>query len=177
MSNQDPWFFEVRAEAFVSLVLTKCNDVKILPYAGHDMGIDLLIDVLKNGKSSKRFFGAQLVPYMDLPSIHSADERVLGHTRNALRSDSFEAELPICAFVIGVRKPEGIYRWSVEPVVEDGQAVLRPCPVSRRDVEKSWQTLDDAGAARLIGQVNAWYDARNGGSAPRTRGQHSKMES
>jgi hypothetical protein len=103
---------------------------------------------------------------MDLPDIQHADERVLSH----LGRDPFEANLPICVFVVGVRKPEGIYRWVVEPVVEDGRALLH------RAVGANWQTLDDAGAARLIGQVNAWYDALNRGSTTKMRGRHSKRE-
>ncbi len=167
MAKQDPWFFEERAIAFASLVLTKHNDAAVRPYAGRDMAIDLLIEVLKDGKSTKRFFGAQLVAYMDLPDVRDADERVLSH----LGRDSFEAMLPICIFVIGVRKPEGIYRWSVGPVVEDGRALLH------RDVGANWQALDDAGAAHLIGQVNAWYDALNTNTTSKSRGRHSKTES
>jgi hypothetical protein len=167
MTKQDPWFVEERALAFASLVLTRRNDVAVRPYAGRDMTINLLAEVLKDGKSSMRFFGAQVVGFMDLPTTRNADERVLSH----LGSDPFEAALPLCVFVIGVRKPEGIYRWTVEPVVDDGRALLQ------RDAEVDWQTLDEAGAARLIGQVNAWYDALGGGSPPKTRGRHSKTES
>jgi hypothetical protein len=81
-----------------------------------------------------------------------------------------DASLPLCVFVIGVRKPEGVYRWAVEPAVEEGRALLR------RDTEGKWQALDETGAARLISQVNAWYDALNGGPTPRTQGRHAKVE-
>jgi hypothetical protein len=164
MTEQDPWFIEERAFAFASLVLTKRNDVIVQAHAGRDIAIDLLAEILKDGKSTLRFFGAQVIGYLDLPDIQNADERVLSH----LGRDPFEAGLPICAFVIGVRKPEGIYRWVVEPVIDDGRALLH------REVESNWQNLDEAGAARLIGQVNAWYDALNGGSTPKTRARHSK---
>src|SRR5437867_2102850 len=125
MTKQDPWFFEVRAAAFASLVLTKHDNVKILPYAGRDTVIDLLVEVLKGRKLTLRFFGVQIVPYMDLPDIREANGRVLSHADRVPK----EAALPLCAFVIGVRKPEGLYRWTVEPVVEGGRALLR------RDVE------------------------------------------
>jgi hypothetical protein len=167
MEKKDPWFFETRAEAFVSLTLTEHNEVKVRPYAGRDMGIDLLIEVLKSGKSTMRFFGAQLVAYLDLPTIQNADERTLSH----LGRDPFEAGLPLCVFVIGVRKPEGLYRWVVEPVIDDGRALLQ------RDAAVNWQTLDAAGADRLIAQVNAWYDALNEGPAPKPHGRRSKTGS
>ena len=55
----------------------------------------------------------------------------------------------LCVFVRDVRQPEGISRWTVAPVVEDGRAILR------RNMAAHWQTLDEAGAARLSGSVNA----------------------
>ena len=59
MKKQEPWFIEERGVAFASLVLTKHNDVR--PYAGRDMALDLLVELLKGGKSTRRFFGVQLV--------------------------------------------------------------------------------------------------------------------
>jgi hypothetical protein len=161
MAKHDPWFMRERAVAFASLVLTKHDDVKVQPYAGADMAMDLLVEIRKDGKPTLRFFGVQLVPYLDLPNTRDADERVLSH----LPRDPFAAALPICVFAIGVRKPEGIYRWLVEPVVEEGRALLH------RDVAPSWQGLDETGVARLIGQVNAWADALNGGSSPKAPGR------
>ncbi len=168
MTNEKPWFVEQRAEWFASLVLTKHNDVKVLPYTGHDMAIDLLVEILKDGKSTLRFFGAQLVPQLDLPDTQKAEMGVLSHT---LERDLFEASLPICVFVIGVRKPEGIWRWSVEPVVKNGRASLE------RSAEPNWRPLDEAGAAQLIGQVNAWYNVRNEVPHSKSRGRQSNTGS
>jgi hypothetical protein len=164
MKKEDPWFFEMMAEAFVSLVLTKHNDVKVVPDAGldHNMDLNLRIVILKDGKPTVRFFGAQLIPYLDLPDLRMAELGVFSHSR---------ASVPICVFVIGIRKPEGIYRWSAEPLVEDGRAVLRP------NEDPNWQPLDDAGAARLISQVNAWYDALAGNGALKSQARHAKSES
>jgi hypothetical protein len=155
MIKEAPWFFEVRAEAFVSLVLTKHNDVRVVPDAGPlgDMGLDLRIEILKGGKSLSRVFYAQLVPYLDLPERQTVEERVMSHGVTLKRTPE-EEWAPMCVFAIGVRKPEGIYRWSMEPVVADGRASLREC------LDANWQPLDEEGADRLIGQVNAWYDAR-----------------
>jgi hypothetical protein len=167
MTKQVPWFVAERAEWYASLVLTKRHDVKVQPCTGRDKAVDLLVEVLDDGKPTLRFFGVQIVPYMDLPDIPNGDKRVLSNRGR----DLFEAALPLCVFVVGVRKPEGLYRWAVEPVVDDGRAVLH------RAVEANWQPLDEEGAACLIGQVKAWYDALNGGSTPKRRGRHSKTES
>ena len=172
MMKQEPWFIEERAFAFASLVLTKGNDVAVRPYAGRDIAIDLLVEILKGGKSTTRFFGAQMVAYLDLPTIQNAGEGVLSH----LGRDPFEAGLPLCVFVIGVRKPEGLYRWVVEPVVDNGRAILQPRVLTQRDLQAKWQTLDDAGAGRLIAQVNAYYDALNACSSAKPGGRNSKMQ-
>jgi hypothetical protein len=152
MTKQDPWFFEERAYAFAKLVLTKRQDVIVRAQAGGDMAVDLLVEVLKKGKSTLRFFGVQIVAFLDLPDGQTADRRVLSR----IPGDHLEAEFPICAVAIGVRKPEGVYRWVVEPTVEDGRALLH------RDAAADWRTLDETGTARLIAQVNAYYDALNG---------------
>ena len=49
MAEHDPWFIEERAIAYVSLVLTKRNEVTVKGYAGRHMAIDLLIEILKDG--------------------------------------------------------------------------------------------------------------------------------
>jgi hypothetical protein len=165
VTKQEPWFVEERARWFASLVLTKHNDVKVQPYAGTGKGIDLLVEALESGQPTLRLFGVQVKAYLDLPDVQKDEQ-----SNSRPGGGSFEVGLPLCVFAIGARKPEGIYRWIVGPVVEDGRALLR------RDVEANWQALDEAGAARLIGQVNAWYDALNGGTTPKRRGRHSKKE-
>ena len=181
MTKQQPWFVEERAFAFAALLLTKNDDVAVRPYAGRDMAINLLAEILKDGNatsyplnlqpgSDRRFFGVQLVGYLDLPTIQNADAHVFSHAGR----DPFEAGLPLCAFVIGVRKPEGVYRWIVEPVVDNGRAILRPHVLAQREVETRWQSLDDAGTERLIGQVNAYYDALNAGTHPKPHRHNSK---
>lgn len=163
MTKADPWFFEERALAFAKLALTERSDVR--PYDGSSMDLDLLVEIGKDTRSAPRRFGVQIVPYMDLPEAGQANERVLAPRAN----DPLTADLPLCVFVIGVRKPEGIYRWTLEPVIEGGRALLRPV------VEGKWQPLNKAGVARLLDQVDAWYDARAGGDiAPQPRGRASK---
>ena len=91
MAKQDSWFLEERAFAFASLVLTKRNDVKVHPYVGRDMAIDLLVEVLKDGKSALRFFGVQLVKQrfgvddaLDVVGVHG-----VGGTWGALATGLF----------------------------------------------------------------------------------------
>jgi hypothetical protein len=167
MTKQDPWFFRERAVAFASLALTRHKDVKVQPSAGADTGMDLLVEILKDGKPTLRFFGVQLVSCLDLPPVGEADEQLQSHRSG----DPSHTALPICAFVIGVRKPEGIYRWIAEPVVTDGRALLH------RDSEGSWQALDESGVAHLLRQVNTWADALHEDARPKARGRHAKAES
>jgi hypothetical protein len=164
MTKQVPWFLQDRAVAFASLLLTERGDVKVQPHAGADSAIDLLVEILEDGKPTLRFFGVQLLPSLDLPGIRDADEQVLAH----FGKDAVEAALPLCAFLIGVRKPEGLYRWVVEPVVAAGR------PALHRDGEANWQTLDETSVARLIGQVEAWYAALQDESAQKRRDRQVK---
>jgi hypothetical protein len=167
MATKDPWFIEERAIAFASLLLTDRNEVIIRNHTGSEQSIDLLVEVLKDGKPTLRFFGVQLAGYLDLPDNLNAEERALAH----LPGNALEGSLPVCVFAIGVRKPEGTYRWVVDPVVEDGRALLH------QDREPNWQVLDEAGVARLIAQVIAWYDTFQVNSTPKRRDRPAKAGS
>jgi hypothetical protein len=167
MATKDPWFIQERAIAFASLMLTDRDDVRIRTHTDLDRAIDLLVEVLKDGKPTLRFFGVQLASYLDLPDNLNAEERPLAH----LPGNALEGSLPVCVFVIGVRKPEGMYRWVVEPVVEDGRALLH------QNKEPNWQILDEVGVARLIAQVNAWYDTFQVSSTPTRRNRPTKAGS
>ena len=70
-----PVVLDERAFAFASLVLTTREDVVVRPYAGRDIAIDLLVEILKHGKSTMRFFGVQLIADLDLPTVQNVDER------------------------------------------------------------------------------------------------------
>ena len=148
-------------------LLADRHDVIVKAQTSADRAFDLLVEVLRDGKSTLRFFGVQLVADLDLPELQHANEVILSQWPGGVS----EAAFPLCVFAIGVRQPEGLYRWTVEPVVEDGRARLQ------RDGEAHWQTLDEAGTARLIDQVNVWYDAVNGDSTPKTNGRRSKTKS
>jgi hypothetical protein len=139
MTKQEPWFLGEGAVAFASLLLTERQDVKVQPYVNGTNAIDLLVEILKEGKPM-RFFGVQLIASLDLPGIPNADEQVHAQFRN----DTVEAALPLCVFLIGVRKPEGLYCWVMEPVIAGGQAVLH------RAGEPIWQVLDETGVASLL---------------------------
>lgn len=160
MPKQQPWFIAERSLAFASLLLTRGDRVAVRASPGHDQRIDLLAELLNGGKPTLRFFGAQLIGYLDLPPIESADEHVHSHPHSM-------PGLPVCAFVIGVRNLDGLYRWVVEPTVADGRGVLR------HQAQPDWRPLDDAGVDRIVTEVSGYYDALSAGATwerPRGRG-------
>lgn len=167
MQPTDPYYYRVRAVAFAGLALTEQGNAAVKEYAGRDMAIDLLVEVLKNQKSTLRFFGVQLLAEMDLPTGEEAEKRVLSHPGR----EPNEAALPLCVVFVGVRKPEGIFRWTVEPVVEEGRALLRP------NALPTWEPFDARAAAQLIAQVDAWYDARSAATDPPPRGRRARATS
>src|SRR5436309_1321815 len=147
MPKQEPWFIKERAAAFASLLLTKRKDV-LLRARSDDLPVDLLVEILKAGKQTLRLFGVQLVGCLDLPAAPDTEREVREH----LPTDRPEIALPVCLFLIDVRNLQGLYRWLVEPAVEEGARL-------NGTGEPTWRPLDDAGVADLIGQVNEWYDA------------------
>ena len=59
----------------------------------------------------------------------------------------------MCVFYFTVKDDKGYYTWGHEPVVEKGQAKLRP------RTEADCRLLDDKSLAEIVSRVNAWYDA------------------
>ncbi|MGL4553389.1 MAG: hypothetical protein ACRC33_19655 [Gemmataceae bacterium] len=151
MTDQEPWFYTERAEAFASLALTEVRDVSVRPYAGTDMAIDLRVELLRGGKPTWQFIAVYLIPYLDQMPPDSADRCV----PCSLGRDPVEAQWPVCAFLIEIRKLNGVFRWVREPAVRDGRAELI-------DGEKdSWHPIDTANITRLIEQAREWYDLRS----------------
>lgn len=162
MANNEAWFIEERAGRFASFLLTKNEDVVLRDFtvrfrSDRAAVIDFLAEVRQGRKPTMRFFGVQLLGWLSLPSTPSPDQELM----ERLPGERFDVTLPLCLFLIDVRKPEGSYRWVVEPVIQDGR------PVLIRSKESEWQALDEPGVERLIRQVNEWYDALQSSVVPK----------
>lgn len=73
MNKTEPWFVMERTKAFASLLLTTRKDLVIQPHQDDsDDGVDLLVEVIKDGKPTLRFFGVQLIGCTALPNIVEA---------------------------------------------------------------------------------------------------------
>lgn len=167
MTKQHPWFVDERAIAFASLLLTKHAEVALRSQvAGQEEGLDLLVEILRDGKPTLRFFGVQIAASLDMPNPSKVDERICFDVDKLYRTGG----LPLAIFAIGVRQPEGIYRWLVEPIVEEDDVALQP------QLTGPWQSLDDAGVERLIDRVNAWYEALNGGPTAKPSNRRPKRD-
>ena len=77
MTKLAPWFVEERAIAFASLLLTRRHNVIVKAQTDADRALDLLVEVLKDGKSTLRFLGVQLVADLDLPDLQHVNEVIL----------------------------------------------------------------------------------------------------
>jgi len=149
MPKKDPWFVEERAYAFSGLLLTSRNDLFLHQQRGIDKGIDLLVEVLKSGKHAMRVFGVQLKGCISLPNSKEAI-KAFSQIR---KKSSVEMNLPLCAFLIDVKKNQGYSRWLVEPVVPMGE------PRLMWNNDSEWQTLNEDALNTIVSQVTAWYDA------------------
>ena len=148
MPVKDPWFVGERAYAFSALLLTSHGELVVQQQRGTDDGIDLLVEVLKNGKRAMRVFGVQLKGCLSLPSLdETGDSFGSGNLGQA------EYDLPVCAFLIDVKKNEGYFCWVVEPIVEDEEPSLERCR------EPRWKPLNAQALKIIVGRVAEWYDA------------------
>ena len=94
---------------------------------------------------------------LDVPEVAQAERYVLSHPKLAKGTS-----VPFCVFAIGVRGPEGRYRWVAEPVIEEGRAYLDTHP------RPQWVDLNEEAAAALVRRVSEWYDALQATLTPNT---------
>ena len=149
MNEKQPWFVEERATALASLLLTNRKDVVVQPARREDAGFDLLAEVLKNGVSAGRFFGVQVAGRLELPSVEAINRDFRSDGRNG----HAEFAIPLCAFLFDVRNNQGVYRWLMEPVLEDG------IPKLDRVGDTRWARLDERTVNTIVDQVAGWYEA------------------
>jgi hypothetical protein len=144
-------FLAERAELLAFVYLTRREDVIVNRLASADSGVDFLVTLTLGGVPTGRMFGVQVKAHEG--SVASARE--LHSPGDLSLRDLADVPLPLCLFVFTMSDDRGYYGWLKEPVVGAPRA-----PMLRLVDEVSWDELNDAGLARIIGSVNAWYDAQ-----------------
>jgi len=152
MHEQQPWYVTQRAEALALVSLTSRNDVIIRPEHERADGLDLVVEVVDNARPARRVFGVQLQGRVSIAAEETETETFTIQLKDQAWLERLP--LPVCQFLFSVKDSVGFYRWLSEPVIdEDGEPKLR---LTGADTFKK---LDTAALAKIVAEVNQWYDA------------------
>jgi hypothetical protein len=144
-------FMAERANLLAFIYLTRREDVVVDRLASADSGVDYLVTLTLGGVPTGRMFGVQVKAQEG--SVTSPRDL---HSPGDLSSrDVADVPLPLCLFVFTMSDDRGYYGWLKEPVVASPRA-----PVLRLVDEVRWDDLDNDSLARIVGSVNAWYEAQ-----------------
>ncbi|SOD02656.1 protein of unknown function [bacterium JGI 053] len=144
-------FLAERAELLAFIHLTRREDLIVNRLESADSGVDFLVTLVLGGAPTGRMFGIQV----QASEGSATCPRDLHAPGDLPFRDVADVPLPLCRFVFTMADDKGYYGWLKEPVVAD-----RHAPVLRLVEDVRWDELDDEGLARIVGSVNAWYDAQ-----------------
>src|SRR3712207_1976522 len=100
MNKSKPWYIQQRAEALALVYLTRREDLLVKSQDGLDYGIDYLVEILKDGRSTRRAFGLLLKAYRSVESEHAATVLMKPQTKFEQRVE--ELPFPTCVFLFSV---------------------------------------------------------------------------
>ena len=145
-------FFARRAEDLAFIHLTRRDDLIVNRIPSPDSGVDLLVTVARGGVPTGRMFGVQVKGCGG--SVRSPGDLECVLEQPHARSVA-DAPFPLCMFVFTMDDDRGYYGWLKEPVHGTRRSVaLRPVK------QVGWAELDNAAMTKIVGAVEAWYDAK-----------------
>jgi hypothetical protein len=155
---------ETRGRAMLTVAFTSRDDL-LLQEMPEGFGFDFAARISREGSDSTRLFA------VDLKAELKAPESGLIELPARLIPAHKDTPFPVCLCYFLMHGDKGYYLWLVKPAFDqDGRAVLVPGVVAveeERDGRRvipvplsDFTELDEAGLDGLVGQVNAWYDAR-----------------
>jgi hypothetical protein len=136
-----------RSEALAGVLLTSRQDVRIRDERKHDSGLEFLVEIYTGDHLSTRLF---VVEVKGTTSSNPNDW--MQNVKQLFRGRGSPIYLPVCVFVVNVRKNKAFYAWVAEPQVEAKGATLRFHETG------TFHPLDPAAVSDIIDRVKAWYD-------------------
>lgn len=155
MKARDDWFVEQRGVALAVLFLSRRSDLLITEYGENDYGVDLLVNISRDGEFTGRMFGVVIKASRFLQAKPLNGNGEFG-VDVATRSFWQDLPLPLCLFALSMENDEGYYRWLLAPTIGlDGEPRLT---INQGGVFRkiTREELD-----KLVEQVNRWYDKRS----------------
>jgi hypothetical protein len=150
MSKTQPWYIAERSDALTVVYLTRRDDLVVRRQEVD--GVDYIVEIVKNSRSTKRIFGVQVTAQIDpLGSTISQDIASIVDTQ---AQSMQELPFPVCLFFFTMQYEEAFYVWLTEPLIADDGA-----PKLHTYTNIAFQKLDTPAIDRIVQQVNQWYDA------------------
>lgn len=148
IEKNQPWYVEKRARAYVYSLFAERN-ITVRDESQQSFGVDFVIDLRRGERELGRYLAVQLFAYPDFPNVADLNKKVARQLPSELREDM---GVPLIAFAVQVRELDARYSWIIEPVVEEGAAVLSHTP------EYDWKKLDDRAMEEILERLNEYWD-------------------
>ena len=140
---------EQRLEALATVYLTRRADLAVSK-VGADIGVDLIVQLIRESEPSRKMFGVMLKGTTDPISNEAQATRKLNSMK--VGPKGCELCMPVCVFLFSMQDNQGYYDRQAEPLIERDQVKI--------EVKKTLQAkiLDPHSMDRLIEAVDSWYD-------------------
>ncbi|SRR5579871_3571077 len=138
-----------RARALAMKLLTRHENLHI-EEVHEAVGLDNIVRFHTEGKEGLRELGIALRAVRAAMTKEEANRLLRPSLRRLKRYGPFSQ--PVCLFFFTMEDDGAWYTWVAEPVIEDGQ------PVLRSGDEADCRTLDKRALNEILGRVDSWYD-------------------
>ncbi len=147
------WYVEERVESLAIMHLTRRPDLRVVREFREDgRVVDLLVAVAGTDRAGWKKFGVGLGGRKE--SFRSGEANTeMSHFLGQFLDQYGEPTFPYCLFYFTMDDGRGYVTWLAEPVVREGSPRLR----FHRTADCA--PLDRGAVDRIVGQVEAWYDA------------------
>jgi hypothetical protein len=147
-NRTQPWYVGKRAEAYVYSLLAD-RDVVVRTREDQDFGADLVLDLRKEDREQGRYLAVQLVGCLEFPRKTILAKEIAAKIPASVRD---ELILPLVVFVVQVKELAALYAWLNEPVVQDGEAILRS------PTQLDWRELDEGAVDDILKRVDTYWE-------------------
>jgi hypothetical protein len=156
MQTEQPWYIGLRSEALAVVYLTRRDDL-IVSQQQKDTGLDLLVTITQDGKSSGRMFGVEVKATASSSNLIQHDNifKLKNNQYKNLQSLR-DLPFPVCLFFFTLDNDQGYYRWILEPITKDENNVA--LKFNENDELKH---LNDQQIDNITAMVNSWYDHKS----------------
>lgn len=114
MNENDTWYLSQRAELLAVLHLTRRSDL-VVSRPADDLGLDLLVSVIKNGQYTGRMFGVVVKASVHAVRRHGEKGEYRVQLSARLMASFWDVPFPVCLFFFIMQNDAAYYVWLKEP--------------------------------------------------------------